>query len=108
MPKLYDELAPWWPLMSAPGDDEEEAASMDMRWKRLSGTGPHTRRARQRRRKQRVTSEIAIQDGARGTISGNVEGQPALNPECQNVQGDSKRQVEPTVDLVSCTTPSAT
>src|SRR5919106_5263370 len=26
MPKLYDELASWWPLLSAPADYEEEAA----------------------------------------------------------------------------------
>ena len=27
VPKLYAELAAWWPLMSAPADYEEEAAS---------------------------------------------------------------------------------
>jgi SAM-dependent methyltransferase len=26
MPKMYDELAAWWPLLSPPGDYEEEAA----------------------------------------------------------------------------------
>jgi SAM-dependent methyltransferase len=25
MPKMYDELAPWWPLLSSPADYEEEA-----------------------------------------------------------------------------------
>jgi hypothetical protein len=30
-PKLYNELAEWWPLMSAPADYAEEAAE---RWKR--------------------------------------------------------------------------
>ncbi len=26
MPALYDDLAPWWPLISAPADYAEEAA----------------------------------------------------------------------------------
>jgi hypothetical protein len=26
MPKMYDELAPWWPLLSSPADYEEEAS----------------------------------------------------------------------------------
>ncbi len=26
MPKMYEELASWWPLLSAPADYEEEAA----------------------------------------------------------------------------------
>jgi hypothetical protein len=26
MPKMYEEFAEWWPLLSAPADYEEEAA----------------------------------------------------------------------------------
>jgi SAM-dependent methyltransferase len=91
MPKLYEELAAWWPLMSAPADYEEEA---EFYGNALASAGdePH-----------RTVLELGSGGGnnashlkARFTMvlvepsEGMLNVNRALNPECEHVQGDMR------------------
>jgi SAM-dependent methyltransferase len=91
MPRLYDELAEWWPLMSAPADYEEEAAFYG---DRLAGACAHPPRA---------VLELGSGGGNNAShlkarfdmvlvepSSGMLAVSRALNPECEHVQGDMR------------------
>jgi SAM-dependent methyltransferase len=92
-PKLYDQLAAWWPLLSAPEDYEEEAAF----YQRLLLDGSADADA------ARSLLELGSGGGnnasfleARFTMvlvdpaPGMLEVSRALNPECEHVLGDMR------------------
>ena len=110
MSRMYDELAPWWPLMSAPADYEEEAAFYGAL---LAGgaraPAAHAARARQRRRQQRVALKarfaMTLVEPARRAC---CEVSRALNPECEHVAGRHAHGAARSRSSMrsSCTTPS--
>ena len=91
MPKLYGELAAWWPLLSAPADYAEEAAF----YQRIllekcerptptllelgSGGGNNASHLKAR-------FNMVLVDRS----SGMLQVSRALNPECEHVQGDMR------------------
>ena len=89
--KLYDELAAWWPLMSAPGDYEEEAASFaqilaiasdtPLRAVLELGSGGGNNASHLKARYDMVLIEPS---------AGMLQVSRALNPECEHVQGDMR------------------
>ena len=91
MPKLYDELASWWPLMSAPDDYEEEAAFYATT---LAGACQHAPRTvlelgsgggnNASHLKARFDMTLVEPSAGMLTVS------RALNPECEHIQGDMR------------------
>jgi SAM-dependent methyltransferase len=91
MPRLYDDLAPWWPLMSAPADYEEEAAGYGrllaetgeapVRTVLELGSGGGNNAFHLKRRFALTLVEPS--DGMRAVSR-------ALNPECEHVEGDMR------------------
>lgn len=91
MPKLYDELASWWPLLSAPHDYAEEAAfygdalaSACWRPPRTLlelGSGGGNNASHLKARFEMVLVEPS---------SGMLGVSRALNPECEHVPGDMR------------------
>ena len=91
MPKLYDELASWWPLLSPPSDYEEEAGfyertlldACERPAKTLlelgSGGGNNASFLKKR-------FEMTLVDRSPGML----ETSRALNPECEHVEGDMR------------------
>ena len=90
-PKLYDELAAWWPLLSAPADYAEEAAFYERRLLETcaasartllelgSGGGNNASHLKAR-------FEMVLVDRSPGML----EVSRALNPECEHVLGDMR------------------
>ena len=91
LPKLYTELAPWWPLLSTPEDYAEEAA---LYWRTLvtalgrppptllelgSGGGNNASHLKARARLTLVDLSPAMLKVSR-----------RLNPECEHIQGDMR------------------
>jgi SAM-dependent methyltransferase len=91
MPKLYDELASWWPLMSAPADYAEEAAfyqrmlenatSLPIRTVVELGSGGGNNASHLKRCFQMVLVEPS---------PGMLAVSQALNPDCEHVMGDMR------------------
>jgi SAM-dependent methyltransferase len=89
--KMYDELAPWWPLLSAPADYEEEAAfygqaladacERPLRSVLELGSGGGNNASHLKSRFEMVLVEPS--DGMRKVSE-------ALNPECEHVAGDMR------------------
>jgi SAM-dependent methyltransferase len=92
LPKLYDDLAHWWPLLSPPSDYEEEAATYlrllmdEARGRRGTllelGSGGGSNAFYLKRHFDRVT--LVDVSPRMLAVSG------ALNPECEHVQGDMR------------------
>jgi len=90
-PKLYSELAEWWPLLSAPADYAEEAAfferllidACDRPPRTLlelgSGGGNNASHLKKR-------FELTLVDRSEGMLAVSR----ALNPECEHRQGDMR------------------
>jgi SAM-dependent methyltransferase len=91
MPKLYEELAHWWPLMSSPEDYAEEAAFFS---RALAGAC---------RNRPRTVLELGSGGGNNASFlkaqfemvlvepsAGMLDVSRALNPECEHVQGDMR------------------
>jgi len=91
MPKMYEELASWWPLLSAPSEYEEEAAFYA---KALATAGE---------RPPRTVLELGSGGGNNAShmkacfdmvlvepAAGMLALSRALNPECEHVQGDMR------------------
>ena len=76
--KMYQEIASWWPLLSAPEDYEEEATFyLRTLLARLRAQAAHAARARQRRRQQRVVHEGLFRPGRPGRpLAGHARGEP--------------------------------
>ena len=91
-PKLYAELASWWPLLSAPEDYEEEAAtyvgalleaSSDIPRTLLElGSGGGNNASHMKRRFE----EVVLVDRAPGMLAVSR----GLNPDCEHVEGDMR------------------
>lgn len=90
-PKLYSDLAAWWPLMSAPEDYAEEAAFFRETLVAACGRPP------------RAVLELGSGGGNNAShmkshfamtlvdrSPGMLEVSRALNPECEHVQGDMR------------------
>ena len=91
MPKLYEELASWWPLLSSPAEYEEEAgfyattltAACDApprTWLELGSGGGNNASHLKRR------FDLVLVDLSPGMLTVSR----ALNPECEHVQGDMR------------------
>ena len=91
MPKMYEELASWWPLLSPPSDYEEEAAFYARALESASerpirtllelGSGGGHNASHLRRRFEVVLVEPSV--GMRAVSL-------ALNPDCEHVAGDMR------------------
>ncbi len=91
-PKLYAELASWWPLLSAPEEYEEEAAtyvgalleaSSDIPRTLLElGSGGGNNASHMNRRFE----EVVLVDRAPGMLAVSR----GLNPDCEHVEGDMR------------------
>lgn len=102
MPEMYDELAPWWPLLSAPDEYEEEAGFY---WRQLAAAT---------QRPVRTLLELGSGGGnnashlKRHVAMTLVEPAPGmravsavLNPDCEHVAGDMRTvRLERTFDAV--------
>ena len=91
-PKLYDELARWWPLLSAPADYEEEAAFYGRALLDASGTKPSTLLelgsggGNNASHLKRMFDRLTLVDPSTGML----EHSRRLNPECEHVVGDMR------------------
>jgi len=91
MPKIYDELASWWPLLSPPADYEEEAgiytrtlaeaSARPLRTMLELGSGGGNNASHLKSRFEMVLVEPSA--GMRAVSR-------ALNPECEHVDGDMR------------------
>jgi hypothetical protein len=91
-PKMYGELAPWWPLLSSPADYEEEASYWaDVLTRHCGepcrallelGSGGGNNASWMKTRFDRVT----LVDPAPGMLDVSR----ALNPDCEHVAGDMR------------------
>jgi SAM-dependent methyltransferase len=90
-PRLYGELAPWWPLLSAPADYAEEAAFYERTLLGASeppartllelGSGGGNNASYLKARFQTVLVDRS---------PGMLEVSRALNPECEHIEGDMR------------------
>jgi SAM-dependent methyltransferase len=92
MPKLYDELAAWWPLMSAPASYAEEAATYNTH---LLGAGSANPRSllelgsgggNNASFMKRNYDEVVLVDLSRGMLDVSR----VLNPDCRHILGDMR------------------
>ena len=101
-PALYDELAEWWPLLSAPEDYAEEAAEYERILVETAdgdvttvielGSGGGNTASHLKRR-----FRMALVDRSSGMLSVSR----ALNPECEHVEGDMRTvRLDRTFDAV--------
>jgi SAM-dependent methyltransferase len=91
MPKMYEELASWWPLLSAPDEYAEEAAFYRSALEAASarplqtmlelGSGGGNNASHLKARFEMVLVEPS---------TGMLAVSRALNPECEHVQGDMR------------------
>ncbi len=89
--KLYDELAAWWPLVSAPGDYAEEAefyrnalasaAEIEVRSVLELGSGGGNNASHMKRH-----FRLTLVDPSPGMLSVSR----TLNPECEHIEGDMR------------------
>jgi SAM-dependent methyltransferase len=91
LPRLYDDLAPWWPLLSPPSEYEEEAADLLPRLATAPGTSPATllelgagggSLASHLKRHLRLT----LTDLSPAMLAMSQ----AVNPECEHLPGDMR------------------
>ena len=90
-PALYDELADWWPLLSAPEDYAEEAAEYEALLVQMAdglvgevlelGSGGGNNASHLKRRFRLTLVDIS---------TGMLAVSRALNPECEHVHGDMR------------------
>ena len=91
VPRMYAELAPWWPLLSAPEDYAEEAAFFERTLVEAGdalprtllelGSGGGNNASHLKRR-----SALTLVEPAPGMLAVSRR----LNPECEHVQGDMR------------------
>jgi SAM-dependent methyltransferase len=91
MPKLYDELASWWPLMSAPEEYEEEAAFFASTLAAACERAPRTvlelgSGGGNNASHLKARFELVLVEPSAGMLTVSR----ALNPECEHVQGDMR------------------
>jgi SAM-dependent methyltransferase len=91
MPKLYEELASWWPLLSAPGDYEEEAGVYTRLLKEATADPPITllelgSGGGNNASHMKAHFELTLVDLSDGMLAVSRE----LNPELEHHQGDMR------------------
>jgi SAM-dependent methyltransferase len=91
MAKLYDELAAWWPLMSAPEEYEEEAAFYAAALAGACVSAPRTvlelgSGGGNNASHLKARFEMVLVEPSAGMLAVSR----ALNPECEHVQGDMR------------------
>jgi SAM-dependent methyltransferase len=91
MPRLYDEFASWWPLLSAPADYAEEAAFYERILNAASRTRPRTvlelgSGGGSNASHLKARFEMVLVDLSDGMLAVSR----ALNPECEHIQGDMR------------------
>lgn len=91
-PKLYGELASWWPLLSAPADYEEEASIYRRALTEARGEPPRTlleigSGGGNNALHLKAHFDMTLVDRAEGML----EVSRALNPECEHLQGDMRK-----------------
>jgi SAM-dependent methyltransferase len=89
--KLYDELAAWWPLMSAPAEYEEEAAFYGTTLAGACARPPYTvlelgSGGGNNASHLKARFEMVLVEPSAGMLTVSR----ALNPECEHVQGDMR------------------
>ena len=87
-PRLYRELAEWWPLLSAPEEYAEEAE--DYRRLLVEGSGrrgPRGPGARLGRRQQRLAPEGPLPAHARRPLAADAGGEPTAQPRVRARRG---------------------
>jgi len=89
--KIYDELAPWWPLFSQPSDYEEEAALFTSLLKRGISPSPRTvlelgSGGGNNASFMKTAYEMTLVDIAPGML----EVSRVINPECEHIEGDMR------------------
>ena len=92
MPRLYDEFASWWPLLSAPADYAEEAAFYARILNEAGRTRPRTvlelgSGGGSNASHLKARFEMVLVDRSDGMLAVSR----ALNPECEHIQGDMRR-----------------
>ena len=90
-PKLYSELANWWPLMSAPGDYAEEAATYQRILLEASGIPVHTllelgSGGGNNASHLKARFNLVLVDRSPGMLQVSR----ALNPDIEHVEGDMR------------------
>jgi SAM-dependent methyltransferase len=90
-PKLYRELASWWPLLSAPGEYEEEAALYRRALLEACATPPRTMLelgsgGGNNASHLKASFELVLVDRSAGMLEVSRQ----LNPECEHIQGDMR------------------
>ena len=91
MAKLYEELASWWPLLSAPADYEEEAAFYGKTLAAACERPPRTllelgSGGGNNASHLKARFEMVLVDPSTGMLAVSR----VLNPECEHVQGDMR------------------
>lgn len=91
MPRLYDEFASWFPLLSAPADYEEEAAFYGATLAAACETPPRTvlelgSGAGSNAWHMKARFQMILVD----LSAGMLEVSRALNPDCEHIQGDMR------------------
>lgn len=91
LPKLYLELADWWPVLSAPEDYAEEAAFYEQALRAVCNSEPHTllelgsgggnNASHLKKHFQMTLLDLA---------PGMIEVSRSLNPECEHIEGDMR------------------
>lgn len=89
--KIYDELAPWWPLFSQPSDYEEEAAFFTSLFDRAVSPAPRTMLELGSGGGNNASFMKSAYDMTLVDISPGMLGvSRAVNPECEHVEGDMR------------------
>ena len=91
MPKLYGELAPWWPLLSSPDDYAEEAAFYRQALIEACEQPPHTllelgSGGGNNASHLKAHFAMVLVDRSPGMLQVSRK----LNPECEHVEGDMR------------------
>jgi SAM-dependent methyltransferase len=91
MPKMYDELASWWPLLSPPAEYEEEAAFYGNALAAACDRPPRTvlelgSGGGNNASHLKARFEMVLVEPSAGMLAVSR----ALNPECEHVQGDMR------------------
>ena len=102
MPKLYDELTPWWPLISPPEEYEEEAGIYRRHLVEACDGSPQTMLelgsgGGHNASHLKAHFEMTLVDLSPGMLAMSK----ALNPECRHIQGDMRTaRLDQTFDCV--------
>jgi SAM-dependent methyltransferase len=91
MPKMYEELASWWPLLSSPADYEEEAAFYGKTLAEACDRPPRTvlelgSGGGNNASHLKARFEMVLVEPAAGMLAVSR----ALNPDCEHVAGDMR------------------